>query len=258
MGRMNAGEKMLEVKNLMVFFENALALNDFSMELGKGEMVGVIGSNSAGKTTLMNTLSGLIVDMRIKEMRRGGERINIFGEVLFEGRDITTMKPSERVRKGIVLSRERHPVFPESSVVENLKIAGYLRKRAEIRQVMDQVFELFPPLVHLKSRKAGFLSGGEQQMLAIGMALVVRPRLLLLDEPLLGLSPIMQKTVVDGISKLNRDPPKITVLLSEQFARPVLPIIDRGYIIENGMLTLTGTGRELMENPEVKAAYFGV
>jgi branched-chain amino acid transport system ATP-binding protein len=255
---MNAGEKMLEVKHLMVFFENALALNDFNMALREGEMVGVIGSNSAGKTTLMNTLSGLIVDMRIKEMRKGGERITIFGEVLFEGRDITAMKPSERVRKGIVLSRERHPVFPESSVVENLKIAGYLRKKAEIRQTMDHVFDLFPPLVHLKSRKAGFLSGGEQQMLAIGMALIVRPRLLLLDEPLLGLSPMMQKTVVDGISNLNSGQAKITILLSEQFARPVLPMIDRGYIIENGMLTLTGTGRELMENSEVKAAYFGV
>lgn len=248
---------MLEVQNLMVFFENALALNDYSMRVEEGEIVGVIGSNSAGKTTLMNTLSGLIIDMRIKEQRRGGERITVYGKVLFRGEDITQTRPSDRVKKGIVLSRERHPVFPESSVVENLKIAGYLRKKAEIREVMDYVFHLFPALVHLKAGKAGFLSGGEQQMLAIGMSLVVKPTLLLLDEPLLGLSPMMQKILVDAIKRL-KESSGITVLLTEQFARPVLPMIDRGYVIENGMLSLTGTGRELMDNPEIKAAYFGV
>jgi len=248
---------MLEVHNLMVFFENALALNDFSMKVEEGEIVGVIGSNSAGKTTLMNTLSGLIIDMRIKEKRKGGERITVYGKILFRGEDITETKPSERVRKGIVLSRERHPVFPDSSVLENLKISGYLRKKAEVREVMDYVFKLFPALIHLKSRKAGFLSGGEQQMLAIGMTLVARPALLLLDEPLLGLSPMMQKTLVNAISNLQKES-GITVLLSEQFARPVLPMIDRGYVIENGMLALSGTGKELMDNPEIKAAYFGV
>jgi branched-chain amino acid transport system ATP-binding protein len=248
---------MLEVHNLMVFFENALALNDFSMKVEEGEVVGVIGSNSAGKTTLMNTLSGLIIDMRIKEKRKGGERITVYGKILFRGEDITETRPSERVRKGIVLSRERHPVFPDSSVLENLKIAGYLQKKPEVREVMNYVFKLFPILVHLKSRKAGFLSGGEQQMLAIGMTLVARPSLLLLDEPLLGLSPMMQKTLVNAISSLQKES-GITVLLSEQFARPVLPMIDRGYVIENGMLTLSGTGKELMDNPEIKAAYFGV
>ena len=116
---------------------------------------------------------------------------------------------------------------------------------------------LFPQLPKLKNRKAGFLSGGEQQMVAIGMALVVRPKLLLLDEPLLGLSPMMQKAVVDAIVHLNKEF-GITVLLSEQFARPVLPMVDRAYVVENGMLTLTGTGPELMNNPEIKAAYFGI
>lgn len=248
---------MLEVKNLMVFFENALALNDFSMKVEEGEVIGVIGSNSAGKTTLMNALSGLIIDMRIKEKRRGGERITVYGEIVFNGEDIIETKPNERVRKGIVLSRERHPIFPESNVMENLKIAGYLREKSKVRESIKYVFGLFPALVNLKSRKAGFLSGGEQQMLAIGMAIVVRPTLLLLDEPLLGLSPMMQKTLVDTISGLRKES-GITVVLSEQFARPVLPMIDRGYVIENGMLTLTGTGTELMENPEIKAAYFGV
>jgi branched-chain amino acid transport system ATP-binding protein len=248
---------MLEVQNLMVFFENALALNDFSMRVEEGEIVGVIGSNSAGKTTLMNTLSGLIIDMAVKEKRKGGERITIYGKITFKGEDITQTKPSDRVKKGIVLSRERHPVFPESSVAENLKIAGYLRTRAQVRDAVDAVFLVFPALSHLKPRKAGFLSGGEQQMLAIGMSLVARPQLLLLDEPLLGLSPMMQKSLVDAIKSL-KESSGITVLLTEQFARPVLPMIDRGYVIENGMLTLSGTGRELMDNPEVKAAYFGV
>jgi len=122
---------------------------------------------------------------------------------------------------------------------------------------MDYVFRLFPALVPLRRRKAGFLSGGEQQMLAIGMALIARPILLLLDEPLLGLSPMMQGMLVEAVKEL-RSESAITVIVSEQFARPVLPIIDHGYIIENGMLSLSGTGVELMENPEVKAAYFGV
>jgi len=248
---------MLDVNNLMVFFENALALNDFSMQVREGEIIGVIGSNSAGKTTLMNALSGLIIDMRIKEKRKGGERITVYGSIVYEGLDITELSPSERVKKGIVLSRERHPVFPESSVAENMKIAGYLRKRSEVREAMDYVYALFPALVELRRKKAGFLSGGEQQMLAIGMALVTRPRLLLLDEPLLGLSPMMQKALVDAIVSLNKES-GITVVLSEQFARPVLPIIDRGYVLENGMLTLSGTGAELMDNPEIKAAYFGI
>jgi branched-chain amino acid transport system ATP-binding protein len=248
---------MLEVNNLMVFFENALAINDLNIAVNEGEIVGVIGSNSAGKTTLMNSLSGLIIDMRIKEKRRGGERITVYGDILFNGENITDTRPDERVKMGIVLCRERHPIFPESSVLENLKIAGYLKKRQEVLDSISYVFGLFPALTKLKTRKAGFLSGGEQQMLAIGMALIVRPKLLLLDEPLLGLSPMMQQVVVDAIVHLKRDS-GITVVISEQFARPVLPMIDRGYVVENGMLTLSGTGKDLMDNPEIKSAYFGI
>ncbi len=247
---------MLEVKNLMVFYENALAINDLSLHVDQGQMVGVIGSNSAGKTTLMNTISGLIIDMKIKEKRRGGERITVMGEILFNGERITHMAPYDRAKKGIALCRERHPIFPESDVLENLKIAGYLKKREEVKERIDFVFDLFPSLVELKRRKAGFLSGGEQQMLAIGMALIIKPTLLLLDEPLLGLSPAIQSKLVRSIKNIQKEI-GITTVISEQFARPILPLIDHGYVIENGMLTLAGSGRELMENPEVRAAYFG-
>jgi branched-chain amino acid transport system ATP-binding protein len=248
---------LLEVRNLMVFFENALALNDFSMTIDQGEIVGVIGSNSAGKTTLMNTVSGLIIDMKIKEQRKGGERINVYGEIIFKGENITAVQPFERVKMGLVLSRERHPIFGESDVAENLKIAGHRVKRSDLAQRIEQIYAIFPALNPLKKRKAGFLSGGEQQMLAIGMALILKPDLLLLDEPLLGLSPMMQTMLIDAITNLRRES-GITILITEQFARPVLPIIDRGYVIENGMLALAGTGAELMDNPEIKSAYFGV
>lgn len=249
-------ELMLEVKNLMVFFENALALNDLGLEVHKGEIVAVLGSNSAGKTTLMNTISGLIIDMKKKEDRRGGERITILGEVKFENEDILNMKPSERVKRGIVLSQERHPIWRDSDVLENLKIAGYLHKRYEVRERIEFVFQLFPLLRDLKKRKAGLLSGGEQQMLAIGIALAAKPRLLLMDEPLLGLSPLLQADLARAMRDVRQE--GITVLVTEQFARPLMPIIDRGYVIENGMLVFTGKRHELMDNPEVKAAYLGI
>ena len=247
---------MLQVENLMVFFENSLAINDLSLEVGKGEIVGVLGSNSAGKTTLMNTISGLMLDMKKKEDRRGGERITVVGTLKFEGEDITRTKPSERVKKGIVLSRERHPIFPDSSVEENLKIATYTRKDSGTKKSFEFVYSVFPRLQAFKKRKAGFCSGGEQQMLAIGMTLMTSPRLLLMDEPLLGLSPALQQDLTAAIKEIRSQ--GVTILVTEQFARPLLPIIERGYIIENGILVLTGTGKELIDNPEVKAAYFGV
>ena len=246
---------MLEVNNLMVFYENAVALNNLSLEIREGEIVGVLGSNSAGKTTLMNTICGITLDMKIKEERMGGTRITVLGEIKFEGEDILFARPTDRVKKGITLSRERHPVFRESDVVENLKIAGYLRPRSEVRESMGFIFDIFTPLKELRKRKAGLLSGGEQQMLAIGMALVAHPKLLLMDEPLLGLSVAMQADLMAAVKEIKRR--GITILVTEQFARPLLPVIDRGYVMENGMLIVTGTGRELMDNVEVKAAYFG-
>jgi branched-chain amino acid transport system ATP-binding protein len=240
----------------MVFFENALAVNDLSLEVRKGEVVGVLGSNSAGKTTLMNMISGLMIDIKRKEDRRGGERITVLGEVWFEGEDITYAEPDVRVKKGIVLSRERHPIFPDSTVEENLKIAAYLRRDSEVKKTFEFVYTVFFHLREIRKRKAGFCSGGEQQMLAIGMALMPEPRLLLMDEPLLGLSPVLQRDLTRAIRQIRGE--GVTIMVTEQFARPLLPIIDRGYVIENGILVLFGTGKELMDNPEVKAAYFGV
>jgi len=240
----------------MVFFENALAINDLNLEVQEGEIVAVLGSNSAGKTTLMNTVSGLILDMRKKEARKGGVRITLMGALTYEGEEIINLKPTSRVRRGIVLCQERHPVFRDSDVMENLKMAGYLRGRSEVRERVEFILRLFPILRRLKRRKAGLLSGGEQQMLAIGIALVAGPRLLLMDEPLLGLSPLLQAELARTIKEIREQ--HITVLVSEQFARPIMPIIDRGYVIENGILVLAGTRDELLDNPEVKSAYMGI
>lgn len=248
---------MLKIDNLLIFYENAIAVNEFSMEVKRGEIIGLFGSNSAGKTTLMSAISGLLIEKQLREKRKGGERITIYGSIYYQEEDITHFKPSVRVKKGIVLSRERHPIFPDSSIMENLKIAGFLVNRALWKRKIELVFSIFPVLAEMKSRKAGFLSGGEQQMLAVGMALVVDPQLLLLDEPLLGLSPHFQTVLIQAIKTLKKEL-DLTIVISEQFARPVMPIIDRGYIMENGILTLSGTGQSLMDNPDIKTAYFGV
>lgn len=247
---------MLEISNLMVFYENALAINNLSLRVGQGEVTGIIGSNGAGKSTLMYTISGIILDRKIKEERRGGERITVSGRIDFQDEDLTRQKGSARVAKGIVLCPERRRVFPESTVLENLAIGGYLQSRKDRRRLLGTVWDLFPELYELRKRQAGFLSGGEQQMLAIGRALTANPRLLLLDEPLLGLAPRIQQKVIAAVQNI-RDR-RITVLLAEQYARPVLPIIDRGYILESGSITLEGTGNQLLENPHVRTAYFGV
>ena len=248
---------MLEAENLMVFFENALALNGFSMQVKPGEIIGVIGSNSAGKTTLMNTLSGLIIDMRIKEKRKGGERISVYGRVLYKGKDISDCPPDQRVKLGIVLSRERHPIFPESSVAENFLIAGYLRKTR--RNQPGQEIRLFPVSdpgkpAQAKSRvfkRRGAADAGHRHGAGGQARAAAAGRTASGPEP-----PDAESR--DGCHPGSQQREGITVILSEQFARPVLPVINRGYVVENGMLTLTGTGKELMHNPEIKAAYFGV
>jgi len=248
---------MMKVSSLTVFYENAIAINDISIKVEQGEIVGVIGPNSAGKTTLMNTIAGLILDTKLKEDRKGGTRISIFGEITFLGDNITNVWPDQRVKRGIVLCRERHPVFVESDLEENLKISAFLRSRSDMNQSMSFIYNMFPQLSNLRKRKAGLLSGGEQQMLAIGMAIMANPTLLLLDEPLLGLSPAIQVNLIEAIEEINREA-GVTILVAEQFARPLIPIINRGYIVENGMLAFEGGNEELYENPDVRKAYFGV
>jgi branched-chain amino acid transport system ATP-binding protein len=247
---------MLEVQNLLVFYENALAVNDLSLSVKEGEVVGVFGSNSAGKTTLLNTIAGLTLHLQARERRKGGMRITLGGKTLFRGEAIDGLLPRARVERGVVLCRERHPVLKDNTVEENLRLGGYLRTRREVKQGLEEAYALFPPLTRLRRRKAGMLSGGEKEMVAIGTALMARPKLILMDEPLLGLSPLMQSEVVRAAREIGKK--GVTVLVSEQYARPVMPIIDRGYVIENGSQVVTGTGRELLENPEVMAAYFGV
>ncbi|MBI4526852.1 MAG: ATP-binding cassette domain-containing protein [Deltaproteobacteria bacterium] len=247
---------MLAIENLMVFYENGLAVNNLRLKVSESEIVGVLGSNGAGKSTLMYTLSGIILDRKIKEERRGGEKITVLGAIRYRGAEISRLKPAVRVRDGIVLCPERRRIFPESTVLENLKIGATLRGRAEAKETLESVWRLFPFLFSLRHRTAGFLSGGEQQMLAIGRSLMARPRLLLLDEPLLGLAPSLQLGVIDAIRNIRES--GITVLIADQYARPLLPIIDRGYVIESGSITVEGTGKDLMNNPHVRSAYFGI
>lgn len=248
---------MLEAIDITVFYENMIALNSVSISVKKGEIVGVFGSNSAGKSTLMYVLSGIILDIKEKEERRGGERISVFGKVFFDGVEVTQLKPDKRAKLGLILCPERRRLFPESSVLENLKIGAYLTNPKRIRENLEYVLNLFPRLKDHLKRQAGFLSGGEQQMVALGRALMAEPRVLLLDEPLLGLSPLYQQIVVKAIQQI-RNTKGISILVTEQYARPVFPVIDRGYILENGSMVLSGTREELLSNPDVISAYFGV
>ncbi|MCD6306964.1 MAG: ABC transporter ATP-binding protein [Deltaproteobacteria bacterium] len=248
---------MLDAADLMVFYENMLALNNVHIRCKDKEIVGVFGANSAGKSTLMYTISGIMEDIRKKELMAGGERITVLGNITYMGENIMGLKPSRRARKGIVLCPERRRIFSESSVLENLRIGGYLATPSQAKATLDYVFRLFPALVRLKKRVGGFLSGGEQQMLAIGRALMAQPKLLLLDEPLMGLSPLIQATLVRAI-KVIRDETGISIMVTEQYARPVIPIVDYAFILENGAAVLEGSRDELLNNPDVRSAYFGV
>ena len=248
---------MLEIKNLMVFYENAIAINNINMKSEGGKVTGIFGANSAGKSTLMYTISGIILDVKKKEERKGGERITVLGNIAFNGTDITYLKASDRAKRGIVLCPERRRIFAESSTLENLKIGGYLATKAQAKKTLEYVFTIFPQLKNLKRREGGFLSGGEQQMLAIGRALMAQPKLLLLDEPLLGLSPLMEALLARAVHDINLQT-RVTIVISEQYARPILPIVHYGYILENGGAVLEGTAQELMDNPDVKSAYFGL
>ncbi|MEJ2729658.1 MAG: ATP-binding cassette domain-containing protein [Deltaproteobacteria bacterium] len=248
---------MLEANGLMVFYENMLAINNVNIRCAENQIVGVFGANSAGKSTLMYTLSGIIEDIRKKEEMAGGERISVLGNIRYLGNEIMGLKPSKRAKKGIVLCPERRRIFSECNVLENLRIGGYLAKTAQAKDTLEYVFKVFPALEKLQKRIGGFLSGGEQQMLAIGRALMAQPKLLLLDEPLLGLSPLIQAVLVRAIKEI-RHQKGISIIVTEQYARPVLPIVDYAFILENGAAVLEGTRDELMNNPDVRSAYFGI
>jgi branched-chain amino acid transport system ATP-binding protein len=234
-----------------------LALNNVSIECGANRIVGVFGANSAGKSTLMYTLSGIMEDIQKKEDMAGGERITVLGQIRYLGEDISALKPSRRAKKGIVLCPERRRIFSESSVIENLRIGAYLATPSQAKETLDYVLRIFPALDKLRKRIGGFLSGGEQQMLAIGRALMAQPKLLLLDEPLMGLSPLIQAVLVKATAEI-REEQGISIIVTEQYARPVLPIVDYAFILENGAAVLEGSREEMLDNPDVRSAYFGI
>ena len=234
--------KMLEVNDLKVNYGSIKAVQGISFYINDGEIVTLIGANGAGKTTTMNTLLGIIKP--------------VDGQILFQGNDITKVSSTEIVKGGIALSPEGRQIFPRMSVVENLVLGAYVLNDKEfIQSGIDQAFELFPRLKERESQIAGTLSGGEQQMLAVARALMSKPKLLMLDEPSLGLAPIVVEDIFRLILRIRKM--GTTVMLVEQNAKMALGISDRGYVLETGKIVLTDKGKDLLNNPKVIDAYFG-
>ena len=232
---------MLEVTDLHVYYGEIHALKGISFRVEQGEIVTLLGNNGAGKTTTLRTLSGLLTPRQ--------------GDVRFEGNSLVGVAPHDVVLKGITHVPEGRRIFNRLSVVENLEMGAYTRGDSAVGQDMEQVFSIFPRLKERRSQVAGTLSGGEQQMLAIGRALMARPRLLLLDEPSMGLAPVLVEQIFETVLAINRQ--GVTVLLVEQNAAMALSIAGRGYVLETGRLPLEGGARELADNPEVRRAYLG-
>jgi branched-chain amino acid transport system ATP-binding protein len=247
---------MLVAEGLMVFYENMLALNNISIRCGENQIVGIFGANSAGKSTLMYTLSGIILDQMKKEKMRGGEQITVMGKISFQGRDISLTKPHLRARMGVILCPERRRLFPESSVLENLKIGAYLATKKEAKETLDYVLEIFSPLKKLLRRSAGFLSGGEQQMAAIGRALMAQPKLLLLDEPAAGMNPNETDDLSEIIFKI-KDDLDLTILLIEHDMKFVNRMCDRVLVLDYGKKIFEGTPAEAVVDENVVTAYLG-
>ena len=247
---------MLEAKGLSIYFENLPALNNVTLSCRPDQIIGVIGPSGAGKSTLMYALSGIIVDISQKQEMTGGLRVRVSGEISLNGRRLEHAPPAQRAKAGIVLCPERRRVFAESTVLENLKIGAHLAAREQAKNTLDYVFTLFPHLAELKTRLAGLLSGGEQQMLAIGRALMAQPKFLLLDEPLLGLSPMLQHRLADSLRDIQKQQ-GAGVIVAEQYARPVLPVMEYGYVMANGQVAAQGDPRVLLENPDINSAYLG-
>jgi branched-chain amino acid transport system ATP-binding protein len=234
---------LLELRNVNVRYGRIEAIHDMSFAVEKGEIVSLIGANGAGKTTTMKTISGLLTPTT--------------GTIHFEGEDITKMKAHIRVVRGISQAPEGRGIFPGMTVMENLDMGAFGRKdRSGMAADFERVFSLFPRLAERRTQAGGTMSGGEQQMLAIGRALMSAPRLLLLDEPSMGLAPQFIKQIFTIISEINEQ--GTTILLVEQNANQALARANRGFVLETGSITHTGTGRELLANPAVKEAYLGV
>lgn len=232
---------MLVVKNLESFYGNVQAVWGVSLEVKQGEIVSVIGTNGAGKTTIMQSIVGL-VDRK--------------GTITFEGKDISNTPPHKMVDLGIAYVPEGRMVFPEMTVKENLYIGSYNKKAKKKRQESyEYVLDMFPRLQERINNLAGNLSGGEQQMLAIGRGLMSNPKLILLDEPSLGIAPILVGEIFETIDEIKKD---ITVVLVEQHVEHALAICDRGYVIEQGTISISGTGEELRDNEQIKKLYLGI
>ena len=240
--RGNGQAPMLVINDIHVYYGNIAAVKGISLEVYPGEIVSLIGGNGAGKSTTMRTISGLL---RPKK-----------GEVHFEGQMISDLKGHEVAQKGIAQSPEGRRIFPRMTVLENLELGAFMRKdKGGIQADIDRVFELFPRLKERVTQKAGTLSGGEQQMLAMGRALMSQPRLLLLDEPSMGLAPVLVDVVFETIQRVNEQ--GTTVLLVEQNALVALNIANYGYVLETGKITLSGPATDLANNDEVRKAYLG-
>jgi branched-chain amino acid transport system ATP-binding protein len=234
---------LLELHGVDAFYGRVQALHGVTLEVDKGEIVALIGSNGAGKTTTLRTISGLMHPAK--------------GQVLFDGKDITFVAASKIVELGICQSPEGRRLFPRMSVQDNLLMGAYTRRdRANIDKDMKHVFELFPRVQERRSQIAGTLSGGEQQMLAMGRALMARPKVVMLDEPSLGLAPIMVETIFAVIKEINDE--GTPVLLVEQNASKALSVAHRAYVLETGVVAKEGTGKELLESEDVQKAYLGM
>ena len=233
---------MLEINNLNVHYGVIHALKDITLKVNAGEIVTLIGANGAGKTTTLRTISGLIKATS--------------GSILLEDRDLSTLPAPQRVQLGISQVPEGRRIFPDMSVYENLELGAFLRKnKGEIKKDIDQVFEQFPILGDRRKQMAGTLSGGEQQMLAIGRGLMSKPRILLLDEPSMGLAPLLVREIFNIIQKINSA--GTTILLVEQNASMALSIADRAYVLETGSIVLSGSGEELAKSSDIQKAYLG-